>query len=101
MRSVVTPDWHFIEGGQGGKELYPCCSPELDDRASSPQGQKISRAFQKTLDDKDGLVVTPRALSALLYSSEKELGQIQQQPKFDQRDRRRMNDLLHALGYVP
>ena len=101
MRSVVTPDWHFIEGGQRGKELYPCCSPELDDRATTPEGQKVSLAFRSTLDDEDGLTVTPRALSALLYSSEKELDQIPPQPKFDQRERRKMNDLLHALGYVP
>ena len=101
MRSVVTPDWHFIEGGQRGKELYPCCSPELDDRATTPEGQKVSLAFRRTLDDEDGLTVTPRALSTLLYSSEKEIGRIPPEPKFDQRDRRKMNDLLHALGYVP
>ena len=101
MRSVVTPDWHFIEGGQRGKELYPCCSPELDDRATTPEGQKVSLAFRRTLDDEDGLTVTPRALSTLLYSSEKEIGRIPPEPKFDQRERRKMNDLLHALGYLP
>jgi arylsulfatase A-like enzyme len=100
MRSVVTPEWHFIEGGRLGKELYSCCSPELENLASTAQGERVSAAFLKSLDDEDGLTVTPKALTAQLNSGKQALEVIELKHPVNEDDRKKINDLLHALGYV-
>ena len=101
MRSVVTPNWHFIQGGRWGKELYACCAAEADNRAPSSEGERLSAAFAATLEDEDGLRVTPQALSADLKSGTKQVLARTREHTSSQDERKKMNDLIRALGYTP
>ena len=101
MRSVVTPKWHFIQGGRWGKELYACCAAEADNRAPSSEGERLSAAFAATLEDEDGLRVTPQALSADLKSGTKQVLARTREHTSSQDERKKMNDLIRALGYTP
>ena len=102
MRSVVTPEWHFIQGGRLGKELYACCGQESDNQAPTPKGDRLSAAFNATLEDEDGLTVTPHALTAYLNSG-KQLEPRKQNDRFaqDEKDKKKLNELIRALGYTP
>ena len=105
MTSVVTPQWHYVEGGKSGQELYACCGEEQHDLAATTLGAGISSAFRQLLQ-KPG-PVTSEALQAVLRQR---LLQAAVQPpsrpaptpaRQSISNRQRMNDQLHALGYVP
>ena len=104
MKSVVTPQWHYVEGGKSGQELYACCGEEQRDLAATPLGSSISSAFRQVLQ-KPG-PVTAEDLQAALRQRvlQTAMGQPAQASNTAPRkvsNRQRMNDQLHALGYVP
>lgn len=51
MISVTTPDWHYVEGGNKGEQLFHCCElvNEGPDVSSSSEGKKICSQFRDEL----------------------------------------------------
>jgi arylsulfatase A-like enzyme len=105
MRSVVTSQWHYVQGGKSGQELYACCDEEQHDLASTMLGNVVSAAFRQLL--KQGGPLTSDELRAELrrrllpggLKEEPETLPVNSKPKVT--NRQRMNDQLRALGYVP
>lgn len=104
MKSVVMPQWHYIQGGKSAQALYACCDDEQRDLASTPLGLAVNSAFRQLLQTSQPL--TSEALRAAL--SQRVLHRVPQPApppatanQQNRTNRRRMNDLLHALGYVP
>jgi hypothetical protein len=103
MTSVVTPQWHYVKGGKSGQELYPCCNDEPRDLASTPLGASLSIVFQQML--RGNGPITPELLRSELRErlQQRSLkGGVPALPSGQQNsaNRQRMNDQLHALGYV-
>lgn len=103
MKSVVTPQWHYVQGGKSGHELYACCDDEQHDLASSSLGSRVTAVFRQLLQQ--GQPVTQEAMRAMLreHLLRDGIGQRQPLPVASERklpNRERMNDQLHALGYV-
>lgn len=103
MKSVVTSQWHYVQGGKSGQELYACCDAEQRDLASTAFGASISSAFQQLLQRSEP--VTPDGLRTALrqrlqYGAAKQPGPVPVNNKEKIAHRERMNDQLHALGYV-
>lgn len=104
MKSVVTPQWHYVQGGKSGQELYACCDDEQRDLAPTALGTTLASAFRRLLQQSQP--ITSEQLRAVLRQRLQQ-GTLQQpdtaatnnQQKVT--NRRRMNDQLHALGYVP
>jgi arylsulfatase A-like enzyme len=103
MKSVVTSQWHYVQGGKSGQELYACCDAEQHDLASTTFGASISSAFQKLLQRSEP--VTPDGFRTALrqrlqYGAAQQPGPVSGNNKEKVAHRERMNDQLHALGYV-
>jgi arylsulfatase A-like enzyme len=104
MKSVVTPQWHYVQGGKSGQELYACCDDEQRDLASTALGTTLASAFRRLLQQSQP--ITSEQLRAALRQRLQQ-GTLQQPATAATNDqqkvtnRRRMNDQLHALGYVP
>ena len=105
MTSVVTSQWHYVEGGKSGQELYPCCGDEQRDLAATTLGASISSAFRQLLQKPGSItsealqaVLRQRLLKAAMQPSSRPAPSPARQKISN---RQRMNDQLHALGYVP
>lgn len=104
MTSIVTPQWHYVEGGKSGQELYPCCGDEQHDLSGTTLGANISSAFRQVLRQPGP--VTAQALQAalrqrVLQSAVRPAQTTASAARQKVSNRQRMNDQLHALGYVP
>lgn len=103
MKSVVTMQWHYVQGGKAGQELYACCDGEQRDLASTAFGASIGSAFQQLLRRSEP--VTSDALRAALRQriqdgAAQQPGPVPVNNTEKLANRKRMNDQLHALGYV-
>ncbi|HEV2116396.1 MAG TPA: sulfatase, partial [Terriglobales bacterium] len=105
MKSVVTSQWHYVQGGRSGQELHACCDDEQHDLASTMLGTVVSAAFRQLL--KQGGPLNSDELRAELRRRILQ-GGLKQEPEtltFNSKqkvtNRQRMNDQLRALGYVP
>ena len=104
MKSVVTPEWHYVLGGKSGHELYTCCDDEQRNLATTTRGSLVASSFRQLLKDKRAF--TSAGLRAALE-------QVAQTPVTQKSHRQpanelqngsnneRMDELLRALGYVP
>lgn len=104
MKSVVTPQWHYVQGGKSGQELYACCDDEQRDLASTALGAAVSSAFRQLLQQNEpptseGLRAALR--QRLLQSALQQPAPAASNSQEKVTNRQRMNDQLHALGYVP
>ena len=104
MKSVVTPQWHYVQGGKSGQELYPCCDDEQRDLASTALGTTLGSAFRQLLQQSQPITseqlrvaLRQRLLQGTLQQPAPAATNNQQKVT----NRQRMNDQLHALGYVP
>jgi len=104
LKSVVTPEWHYIAGGKLGEELYMCCGGEPAGQESSQMGRgsAIGKALQNFL-------ARGRLDKRFFEHSglQKGPGPGSRSPEIDARltkdtaaNRERMNRQLRALGYV-
>ncbi|HTM89475.1 MAG TPA: sulfatase [Terriglobales bacterium] len=104
MKSVVTPQWHYVQGGKSGQELYPCCDDEQRDLASTALGAAVSSTFGQLLQENEP-VSSERFRAALrrqlLQSALQRPGEAPVSGRQKAANRQHMNDQLHALGYVP
>lgn len=99
MQSVVTPKWHYIEGGKLGGELYSCCGNETKNLAQTKEYASVATVLRSSLDAEGE--ITPATVAALIQDPPGKLQPVARKKRQPPSDRRRMNDLLHALGYVP
>ena len=105
MKSVVTPEWHYVEGGKLGEELYMCCGSEFpgEDLARIPTGSTVAAELKQTLDE-------GRPDAASLSQNESRSGNGVPSgglailnsglTRDSAAKRKRMNEQLRALGYV-
>ena len=107
MRSLVTPQWHYIEGGQSGEELYRCCGEEMAacELSQEPERKRAAGVLKNLLD-------TGRADPAEMVRSQKSteyareaVSQGQKKPAANSdtqnaKNRKQMNEQLRALGYA-
>ena len=104
MKSVVTPQWHYVQGGKSGQELYACCDEEQRDLVATALGGGVGSAFRQLLQESPP-VTSERLQAALrqriLQSGLKQPPETTATAKQKSTNRQRMNDQLHALGYVP
>lgn len=104
MKSAVTPQWHYLQGGKSGHELYACCDSEQRDLAASALGAAVSSTFRQLLQENEP--VSPEGFRAALrrqlpQSDLQRPGDAPVNGRQKVANRQRMNDQLHALGYVP
>jgi len=104
MKSVVTPQWHYVQGGKSGQALYACCDDEQRDLASTALGAAVSSTFGQLLQENEP--VSSEGFRAalrrqLLHSALQRPGEAPVSGRQKPANRQRMNDQLHALGYVP
>jgi arylsulfatase A-like enzyme len=104
MKSVVTPQWHYVQGGKSGQELYACCDDEQRDLVATALGAGVSSAFRQLLLESTPL--TSAGLQAalrqhILQSASKRPPETATTARQKVTNRQRMNDQLRALGYVP
>jgi arylsulfatase A-like enzyme len=97
MKSVVTPGWHYIEGGKLGEELYRCCGDETANVAQTSAGRRLATIFRASLDR--GMRITRQTLQVAESSSSiSDASPMKKQQS--SKDRRRISDELRALGYA-
>ena len=94
LLSVVTSRWHLIAGGPKGEELYDRGEDKAEARnlagANSAVAQMLKGELQREVAGKPA---QPGQLNS---------GTVDQPPrKQDAAERKKMNDYLKALGYVP
>ena len=99
MKSLVTPQWQYIQGGKTGEDLYRCCGDEKQDFAQSQTA--LASIFHRALDA-DG-PVTQQTLEAAAKSTVNASAASTSQGKKtrNKTTREKMNDQLRALGYIP
>ena len=103
MKSVVTPQWHYILGGKLGQDLYACCDDEQRNLAATTLGANLMAVFRRLLEEDHP--ITADEVRAVLRQRflPGGTGQRPQLPVESQQkanNRERMNQQLHALGYV-
>jgi arylsulfatase A-like enzyme len=105
MKSAVTTQWHYVQGGKSGQALYACCDDEQREASFTRVGSQVASVFRQLLREKGR--ITPSRLGAELTKRDGK-GLLQQKREYlhtggAQKDsnREHMNDLLRALGYVP
>lgn len=102
MRSLVTPEWHYVEGGRLGEELYRCCGNEIEDVALSPAGDRVAADFRRALDQNKTITAETIADDARgSVASDRAGGRIVPGKRSNEKARQKMNEQLRALGYVP
>lgn len=104
MKSLVTPQWHYVQGGKSGQELYACCGDEQRDLAATTLGLNLAPVFQQLLQE--NAPVNSESIRAALRQRLLRAGSppAQAVPANRQQKvahRERMNQQLRALGYVP
>jgi len=64
MKSVVTPQWHYVQGGKSGQALYTCCDDEQRDLANTALGNTLTSVFRQLLSH-NGTVSSDEVRAAL------------------------------------
>lgn len=104
MKSVVTPQWHYVQGGKSGQELYACCDDEQRDLAATALGATLAPVFRQLLKEDKPLTADAVRTAVRQRLLRAATGQAEELPVTGQQkatNRERMNRQLHALGYVP
>jgi arylsulfatase A-like enzyme len=103
MKSVVTGQWHYIQGGKSGEELYACCDDERRDLSRTMLGSQVATTIRQLLKEAEPL--TSERLRTAVAKATRQRNVIQKPqrmaPAETQKDPQRMDELLRALGYVP
>jgi hypothetical protein len=101
VKSLVTPEWHYVEGGKSGQELYACCDDEQQNLASAALGAALFSTFRQLLQEKNETLTAESLWSALRqHVLQGALKQRSGTLHADVANRQRMNEQLRALGYA-
>jgi arylsulfatase A-like enzyme len=100
MKSVVTPDWHYIEGGKLGDELYKCCGNESQNVAQNAVDRELVQSFHRAAEQEGPVTPERLELAAKFGGKQRIASDPPAKRRADAKQREHMNEQLRALGYV-